>query len=33
VIIGPTGPDFCRHAQAGELARYAHDVATLLSET
>jgi hypothetical protein len=32
VVITPTGPDFCRHAQAGELVRYAHDIASLLSE-
>jgi len=32
VVIGPTGPDFCRSAHGAMLAQHAHEIAYLLSE-
>ena len=32
VIIGPSGPDFCRSAPGAMLAQHAHEIACLLSE-
>jgi hypothetical protein len=32
VVIGSSGPDFCRSATGTMLAQHAHEIACLLSE-